>query len=62
MFKNLVSFLFIYEAVDWVGSRGWLEVYMIMFMLVSLVMLLGVPFYFFGSKLKAMSSGLEGFL
>lgn len=35
---------------------------MIMFMLVSLVMLLGVPFYFFGSKLKAMSSGLEGFL
>ncbi len=62
MFKNLVSFLFLYTAVDWVAARGWLEVYMIMFMLVTLSMLLAIPFYFFGSKFRAMSSGLERFL
>lgn len=45
--KNLVAFLFLYTAVDWVASRGWLEVYMIMFMLVSLSMLAALPFYFY---------------
>ncbi|KAF2801514.1 MFS transporter [Mytilinidion resinicola] len=48
VFKNLVAFLFLYTAVDWVASSGWIQVYMIMFMLVSLGMLLAVPFYFFG--------------
>jgi hypothetical protein len=62
MFKNLVSFLFLYTAVDWVAARGWLEVYMIIFMLVTLSMLLAIPFYFFGTRLKAMSSSAERFL
>lgn len=62
VFKNLVSFLFVYEAVTWVAARGWLEVYMIIFMLVTLSMVLSIPFYFFGSRLKAMSAGLERFL
>jgi hypothetical protein len=62
VFKNLASFLFLYTAVDWVAARGWLEVYMIIFMLVTLSMLLAVPFYFYGSRLRAMSSGLERFL
>lgn len=50
VFKNLVAFLFLYTAVDWVASSGWVQVYMIMFMLVSLSMLAAVPLYFFGSK------------
>ncbi|KAH7357401.1 putative MFS transporter [Pyrenochaeta sp. MPI-SDFR-AT-0127] len=50
VFKNFVAFLFLYVAVDWVSSRGWIEVYMIMFMLVSLGMLSAIPFYFFGRK------------
>ncbi|KAF2496528.1 MFS transporter [Lophium mytilinum] len=50
VFKNLVAFLFLYTAVDWVASSGWTQVYMIMFMLVSLSMLLAIPFYFFGPK------------
>ncbi|KAJ4286512.1 hypothetical protein N0V90_013212 [Kalmusia sp. IMI 367209] len=49
-FKNLVAFLFLYTAVDWVASQGWIQVYMIMFMLVSLSMLSAIPFYFFGAK------------
>lgn len=62
VFKNLVSFLFLYVAVDWVATRGWLEVYMVIFMLVALSMLLAIPFYFFGTKLRAMSVKLERFL
>ena len=50
VFKNLVAFLFLYTAVNWVSSRGWIEVYMIMFMLVSLGMLLAIPFYLLGRK------------
>lgn len=50
IFKNLVAFLFLYTAVDWISSSGWMQVYMIMFMLASLGMLLAVPFYFFGQK------------
>ncbi|RYN30948.1 hypothetical protein AA0120_g7226 [Alternaria tenuissima] len=50
VFKNLVAFLFLYTAVDWIASSGWIQVYMIMFMLVSMGMMLCVPFYFLGSK------------
>lgn len=50
VFKNFVAFLFLYTAVDWVASSGWIQVYMIMFMLVSLGMLLAIPFYLFGRK------------
>lgn len=50
VFKNLVAFLFLYTAVDWVNSSGWIQVYMIMFMLVTLGMIAVVPFYLFGRK------------
>jgi hypothetical protein len=42
--------LFLYTAVDWISTSGWVQVYMILFMLVSLGMLLSIPFYFFGSR------------
>ncbi|KAF2032571.1 putative MFS transporter [Setomelanomma holmii] len=45
VFKNLVAFLFLYTAVDWLASSGWLQVYMIMFMLVTLGMIASVMFY-----------------
>lgn len=50
VFKNLVAFLFLYTAVDWVASSGWVQVYMILFMLVTLGTLLAIPFYFFGRR------------
>ncbi|KAJ4310731.1 hypothetical protein N0V94_008305 [Neodidymelliopsis sp. IMI 364377] len=50
VFKNLVAFLFLFTAVDWIASQGWIQVYMIMFMLVSLSTLLAILFYFFGAK------------
>ncbi|KAH7083974.1 MFS transporter [Paraphoma chrysanthemicola] len=50
VFKNLVAFLFLYTAVDWIASSGWLQVYMIMFMLVTLGMLAIIPFYLLGRK------------
>jgi hypothetical protein len=54
-FKNLVAFLFLYTAVDWVAAKGWIQVYMIMFILVTLSMLLAIPFYFYGPKLRKAS-------
>ena len=60
--RNLVSFLFVHTAIDWMAARGWLEAYMVIFMLVTLSMVLAIPFYFFGTKLRAMSSNLERFL
>lgn len=49
-FKNLVAFIFLYIAVDWIAARGWVEVYMIMFMLVVVVTLAAIPLYFFGGQ------------
>jgi hypothetical protein len=56
--KNLVAFLFLYTAVEWIASSGWIQVYMIMFMLVSLGMLLAIPFYFYGARMRATCRGL----
>ncbi|KAJ8118507.1 hypothetical protein OPT61_g524 [Boeremia exigua] len=33
VFKNLVAFLFLYTATGWIAAKGWIQVYMIMFML-----------------------------
>jgi hypothetical protein len=50
VFKNLVAFLFLFTAVDWIASQGWVQVYMIMFMLISLTILLAILFFFFGAR------------
>ncbi|KAI1622066.1 hypothetical protein EDD37DRAFT_684070 [Exophiala viscosa] len=54
-FKNLLAFIFLYTAVEWIAADGWVQVYMIMFMLVSLATLMGVPLYFWGHTLRRMS-------
>lgn len=46
VFKNLVAFLFLYTAVDWIAARGWIEVYLIMFMLSVLGLVFTVILYF----------------
>lgn len=48
--KNLVAFIFLFVAVDWVHSQGWIQVYMIMFMVSTISILLSIPLYAFGSK------------
>ncbi|EFX02135.1 aldehyde dehydrogenase [Grosmannia clavigera kw1407] len=50
--KNLVAFLFLYVAVDWIKSQGWIQVYMIMFMVVTLPLLLAIPLYYFGRRAR----------
>lgn len=55
VWKNLVAFLFLYVAVDWVASQGWIQVYMIMFMLVTLSMFIALLFYFFGGRWRSTS-------
>ncbi|KKA27175.1 hypothetical protein TD95_004307 [Thielaviopsis punctulata] len=52
VFKNMVAFLFLYVAVDWVKSQGWIQVYMIMFMLVTLATLTAVPLYWWGGRAR----------
>ncbi|OQD88300.1 hypothetical protein PENANT_c004G03769 [Penicillium antarcticum] len=50
IFKNILAFLFLYEAVPWVTSQGFMQVYMIMFMLNMLTLVLAVPLYFYGPR------------
>ncbi|KAJ5246777.1 Major facilitator superfamily domain general substrate transporter [Penicillium chermesinum] len=50
IFKNILAFLFLYEAVPWVISQGFIQVYMIMFMLNMLTLVLAVPLYFYGPR------------
>ena len=56
--KNLVAFIFLYVAVDWVNDQGWIQVYMIMFMLTILAPLLAIPMYFYGESLRHKTSGI----
>ncbi|KAI6356227.1 hypothetical protein MCOR25_007917 [Pyricularia grisea] len=62
VFKNLVAFLFLYTAVDWIQSQGWIQVYMIMFMLVSLSMLAAIPLYLFRKPLRSYRSKIDKLL
>lgn len=50
IFKNLVTFVFLYVAVDWVNKNGYVQVYMIMFMLNILVLGCALPLYYFGLR------------
>ncbi|KAJ5605339.1 hypothetical protein N7510_010493 [Penicillium lagena] len=50
VFKNLITFIFLYVAVDWANKSGYVQVYMIMFMLNVLVLIFAVPLYFFDAK------------
>ncbi|KAJ5133073.1 Major facilitator superfamily domain general substrate transporter [Penicillium atrosanguineum] len=50
IFKNILAFIFLYEAVPWVTSQGFTQVYMIMFMLNMLTLALAVPLYFYGPR------------
>ncbi|KAH6983965.1 MFS transporter [Ilyonectria destructans] len=52
--KNTIAFVFLYTAVDWVQSKGWIQVYMIMFMVVSLSMVLTIPLYFWGNRARQL--------
>lgn len=51
-FKNLVAFFFLYEAVPWIDSQGYIQVYMIMFMVNMLALLFAVPLYIYGQRHK----------
>ncbi|KAL2844129.1 major facilitator superfamily domain-containing protein [Aspergillus pseudoustus] len=48
--KNLVAFVFLYVAVDWVNAEGYVQVFMIMFLLNVVIVACAVPLYFFGRK------------
>ncbi|RAQ65988.1 MFS transporter [Aspergillus flavus] len=48
--KNLVAFLFLYEAVEWVQSQGYLQVYLVMFALGVATIAGALPLYLFDRK------------
>lgn len=50
VFKNLVAFLFLYKATDWIAAKGWVQVYMIMFMLSVLGIVFAALSYVLGRK------------
>ena len=54
--KNLLAFIFLYVAVDWIHASGWVEVYMIMFMLLLLGSAFAIPLYLYGGDLRRWSS------
>jgi MFS family permease len=45
--KNLVAFLFLYQAVQWVQSQGYLQVYLVMFALGVATIGAALPLYLF---------------
>jgi hypothetical protein len=53
VFKNIVAFIFIFVAVEWLQAEGYIQVYMIMFMLVVLTMLLAIPLCIYGPRLRS---------
>lgn len=57
-FKNLVAFIFLYVAVDWIAAEGWVEVYMIMFMLITIVTLAAIPLYLYGDRMGDKVEGM----
>lgn len=50
IFKNLVAFLFLYEAVGWVNKNGYIQVYMVMFMLNILLLIFAIPLYYYDAR------------
>ncbi|PNS14336.1 hypothetical protein CAC42_6849 [Sphaceloma murrayae] len=55
IFKNVVAFVFVYVATDWIERSGWIQVFMIMFMTLTIVTLLAIPLYFYGPALRLRS-------
>ncbi|KAF2999652.1 hypothetical protein E8E13_000105 [Curvularia kusanoi] len=53
VFKNLVAFLFLYTATNWIASKGWVQVYMIMFMLNVVGLITTASFYVFKESLSS---------
>ena len=48
--KNMVAFLFLYEAVQWVQSQGYLQVYLVMAALGVVTVGAALPLYLFNRK------------
>lgn len=48
--KNVVAFTFLYVAVDWADKEGYVQMFMIMFMLNVLTLLCALPLYYFGKR------------
>jgi hypothetical protein len=46
VFKNLVAFLFLYVAVDWINEGGYVQVYMVMFGLNVALLACALPLYY----------------
>lgn len=59
VFKNLVAFTFLYVAVDWIAASGWMQVYMIMFMLATLTLAAAIPLWLYGARCRQFTSGLQ---
>lgn len=54
--KNLVAFLFLYVAVEWVNDRGWIEVYMVMFVLTTVGIVSSGALYYWRTTIQHVSA------
>jgi hypothetical protein len=61
LFKNIIVFILIYVAADWIKTSGYLEVLMIFFALTMIGLIFAVPLYFFGPSLRRISRKIYDF-
>ncbi len=52
VFKNMVAFLFLYQAAAWIQAKGFLQPYVIMMALQLAIFIFAVPLYFYGHRLR----------
>lgn len=60
IFKNLLTFAFLYVAADWARKEGYIQVFMIMFMLNALTLLCALPLYIYGRRKGAERGNITG--
>jgi hypothetical protein len=52
VFKNMVAFLFVYQAVTWIQTQGFLRPFIVLMALQLTIFIFAVPLYFYGKRLR----------
>jgi hypothetical protein len=52
VFKNMVAFIFVYQAVTWIQTQGFLRPYIVLMTLQLTVFIFAVPLYLYGKRLR----------
>jgi hypothetical protein len=52
VFKNMIGFLFTYQAVTWIQKQGFLRPYIILMALQLSIFVVALPLYWYGKRLR----------